>query len=321
LISELQSAAVIINAKIATLTTTLTTTNNDIARINSDIRTAESYLNSRFLVERENARRIIEQQQIQLVAATNKLNQTTAAITAEELLITTINSDIAAANAAYDNLVASNASTIQGLINNKAAILNTLANLAGGLAGIDALIAAKTASDAAMDAAKTISDAAEAEATAARNNSDIRLPINLYGWDAGGNLVNAAKAHWRYINTSSKSELLTRFYLSDDEARAYLNNYPDLQAAFGTNLQLAKRHWNENGFDEGRTFSRGASLIHIWRSDVDEKGYIEIVKTNPWSVRYSSEYIDLSQSSRIGLDDNGILFLYDKDKIVWQSFN
>ena len=185
----------------------------------------------------------------------------------------------------------------------------------------DALIAAKLLSDAAAADAKTVLDQAIATRTAAEQNQDLDLPTILYTWDAGGSLINAAKAHWRYINTSSKSELLTRFYLSDDEARTYLNNYPDLQAAFGTNLQLAKRHWNENGFDEGRTYSRGASLIHIWRSDVDEKGYVEIVKTNPWSVRYSSEYVNLSQSSRIGLDDNGILFLYDKDKIVWQSFN
>ena len=183
------------------------------------------------------------------------------------------------------------------------------------------LIAAKLASDAAAANAKTALDAAEVKKDAARNNPDIRLPINLYGWDAGGNLVNAAKAHWRYINTSSKGELSTRFYLSDDDARAYLNTYPDLQAAFGNNLQLAKKHWNENGFNEGRTYSRGASLLHIWRNSAEGKGYLEIAKTNPWSSRYHSEYTDLSKSSRIVLDDSGILYLYDKNKIAWQSFN
>jgi len=215
----------------------------------------------------------------------------------------------------YNALVSSNASTIQGLEDNKTAILTKLATSAGK----DALIADKLISDAAETATKTILDQAIAVRTAAEQNQDLDLPTILYTWDAGGSLINAAKAHWRYINTSSKSELSTRFYLSDDEARAYLNNYPDLQTAFGTNLQLAKKHWNENGFDEGRTYSSGASLIHIYYND--GKGYMEIVKTNPWSVRYHSEYIDLSQSSRIGLDDNGILFLYDKDKIVWQSFN
>ena len=317
LVSQLQSAIVIINAKIATLNATLTTTNTDIARINSAIKGAEYNLEANSANIRAAARKQIERLQLELVAATNKLNQTTTNIAAEQLIKNTINSDITAANTIYSNLVASNASTLQGLKDNKAAILNNLATSAG----IDALIATKTASDAAWVTTRANLAVAENNKTAAEQNQDLTLPINLYGWDAGGNLVNAAKAHWRYINTSSKSELSTRFYLSDDQARAYLNTYPDLQAAFGTNLQLAKKHWNENGFDEGRTYSSGASLIHIWRSDVDEKGYIEVVKTNPWSVRYSSEYIDLSQSSRIGLDDNGILFLYDKDKIVWQSFN
>ena len=94
-----------------------------------------------------------------------------------------------------------------------------------------------------------------------------------------------------------------------------------MRTAFGTNLQLAKKHWNENGFNEGRTYSRGASLLHIWRNSAEGKGYLEIAKTNPWSSRYHSEYTDLSKSSRIVLDDSGILYLYDKNKIVWQSFN
>jgi hypothetical protein len=253
----------------------------------------------------------------QLAAENVKLNQIKVDITAEEKIYQDIQNQQANERTLYSNLVSSNASTIQGLSTNKTVIINNLNN-ASSLA---TLRQNKTASDAAMVAAKTVLDEAEAKKTAARNNPDIRLPINLYGWDAGGSLINAAKAHWRYINTSSKSELSTRFYLSDDEARAYLNTYPDLQAAFGTNLQLAKKHWNENGFNEGRTYSRGASLLHIWRNSADGKGYLEIAKTNPWSVRYSSEYTDLSRSSRIVLDDNGILYLYDKNKIVWQSFN
>ena len=318
LVLQLQSAQAVINGRLATLYLTKLKHEDDIAYTKEIIRQAILSSNaSRSVRETREIDARIATYQSGLTLLTNKLNETKALITAEELLITAIDSDITAANTVYSDLVASNASTIQGLEDNKAAVLNKLANVAGK----DALIAAKLASDAAAANAKTALDAAEVKKDAARNNPDIRLPINLYGWDAGGSLVNAAKAHWRYINTSSKSELLTRFYLSDDEARAYLNTYPDLQAAFGNNLQLAKRHWNENGFDEGRTYSRGASLIHIWRSDVDEKGYVEIVKTNPWSVRYSSEYVNLSQSSRIGLDDNGILFLYDKDKIVWQSFN
>ena len=253
----------------------------------------------------------------QLAAENVKLNQIKVDIAAEQKIYEEIRNQQANVRTIYNNLVTSNDSTISGLRINKTAVLNNL-TISGGL---NALIAAKTASDAAAAAAKVALDEAEAKKTAARNNPDIRLPINLYGWDAGGNLVNAAKAHWRYINTSSKGELSTRFYLSDDDARAYLNTYPDLQAAFGNNLQLAKKHWNENGFNEGRTYSRGASLLHIWRNSAEGKGYLEIAKTNPWSSRYHSEYTDLSKSSRIVLDDSGILYLYDKNKIAWQSFN
>ena len=101
----------------------------------------------------------------------------------------------------------------------------------------------------------------------------------------------------------------------------YLNNYSDLRNAFGNDLIRAKRHWNYNGINEGRTFSSGNTILQIWRSSVDKKGYIEIVKTMPWHVRWTSEYMDLSKSSRVFLDDNGILYLYDKAKIVWQSYN
>ena len=37
------------------------------------------------------------------------------------------------------------------------------------------------------------------------------------------------------------------------DAQQYLDNYGDLQAAFGNNLQLATIHFITNGFDEGRT--------------------------------------------------------------------
>ena len=260
---------------------------------------------------------IIESRQSTLTTYTNKLNETKSAIAAENTIITNSNSEITAANKVYTDLLTSNTSTIKGLTDNKTTILNNLATSGGK----DALIAAKTVSDTALETARTNLADAEAKKVAARNNQDIRLPSILYTWDAGGSLINAAKAHWRYINTSSQSELSTRFYLSDDDARAYLNTYSDLRTAFGNNLQLAKKHWNENGFNEGRTYSRGVSLLHIWRNSVEGKGYMEIVKTNPWSSRYHSEYTDLSKSSRIVLDDSGILYLYDKNKIVWQSFN
>ena len=145
---------------------------------------------------------------------------------------------------------------------------------------------------------------------------------NILGWSATKNMIEVAKKHWRYVIDSKPSELSFRSYLSDAQAQSYLNNYGDLQDFYGSNnLQGAKQHWNYNGFNEGRTFSSGNSILHIWRSDSDKKGYIEIVKGQPWHVRWTSEYSDLSKSSRIFLDDNGILYLYDKAKIVWQSFN
>lgn len=150
---------------------------------------------------------------------------------------------------------------------------------------------------------------------------DVLRMTNLLAFSPTGNIIESAKTHWRYVVEQKPDELFTRFYLSDDQARAYLNNYTDLQEAFGNDLVQAKRHWNYNGINEGRTFAAGNSILHIWRSDTDKKGYIEIVKGQPWHVRYSSEYSDLSKSSRIFLDDNGILYLYDKAKIVWQSFN
>lgn len=150
---------------------------------------------------------------------------------------------------------------------------------------------------------------------------DVLRMTNLLAFSPTGNIIESAKAHWRYVVEQKPNELDTRFYLSDAQAQSYLNNYGDLQAVYGNDLVQAKRHWNIAGVNEGRTFAAGNSMLHIWRSDVDKKGYIEIVKGQPWHVRYSSEYLDLSKSSRIFLDDNGILYLYNKAKIVWQSFN
>ena len=153
-------------------------------------------------------------------------------------------------------------------------------------------------------------------------NDIIFLPTrNILKQKKGVDLIAAAKNHWKNWARTRPAELEFRSYLSDAQARAYLNNYGDLRDAFGDDLLQAKRHWNENGLNEGRSVSMGTSLLRIWRNEVQKKGYIEIVKTNPWHVRWSSDYIDLSKSSRIFLDDNGILYLYDKDKIVWQSFN
>ena len=38
------------------------------------------------------------------------------------------------------------------------------------------------------------------------------------------------------------------------DANAYLNNYQDLQAAFGSDLNKATQHFIEYGYFEGRTW-------------------------------------------------------------------
>ena len=38
------------------------------------------------------------------------------------------------------------------------------------------------------------------------------------------------------------------------DAQSYFNNYADLRNAFGTNEELATKHYVENGFNEGRVF-------------------------------------------------------------------
>lgn len=43
--------------------------------------------------------------------------------------------------------------------------------------------------------------------------------------------------------------------MNDDDARRYLARYPDLQAAFGSDLGAAKRHWENNGQREGRSYA------------------------------------------------------------------
>ena len=49
-------------------------------------------------------------------------------------------------------------------------------------------------------------------------------------------------------------------YLSVLDATFYLNKYPDLKAAFGTNLDAAKTHWLQYGIKEGRDSAAGFSI-------------------------------------------------------------
>ena len=44
--------------------------------------------------------------------------------------------------------------------------------------------------------------------------------------------------------------------LTDDEARQYINNYPDLKNAYGDNLSAAKDHYKWWGINEGRVYTK-----------------------------------------------------------------
>ena len=81
--------------------------------------------------------------------------------------------------------------------------------------------------------------------------------------------------------------------LTDSQARSYLAKYPDLQNAFGSDLEQAKSHWISNGKGEGRTWeSAGVPAAAVAGNgciphDTAGKGY-EVVTcdspTNPWPV-------------------------------------
>lgn len=52
--------------------------------------------------------------------------------------------------------------------------------------------------------------------------------------------------------------------ITDQQAQCYLDRYPDLQNAFGTDDNswiLAKAHWYNNGFNEGRLYNCERSTI------------------------------------------------------------
>ena len=59
--------------------------------------------------------------------------------------------------------------------------------------------------------------------------------------------------------------------LTDSQARSYLAKYPDLQNAFGSDLEQAKSHWISNGKGEGRTWESagapGASSTELTNSE------------------------------------------------------
>jgi len=60
----------------------------------------------------------------------------------------------------------------------------------------------------------------------------------------------------------------------------YLNSYPDLQHAFGSNIAAAKRHWQTTGRFEGR---------HVMLTDVDYKKINNYILNNHHSLNTSSK--------------------------------
>jgi len=96
--------------------------------------------------------------------------------------------------------------------------------------------------------------------------------------NAFGSDLEQAKSHWI---SNGKGEGRTwesagapgasSTGLTDSQARSYLAKYPDLQNAFGSDLEQAKSHWISNGKGEGRTWESagapGASSTELTNSE------------------------------------------------------
>lgn len=69
----------------------------------------------------------------------------------------------------------------------------------------------------------------------------------------------------KYLNSGSSMRKDAKaddvYQLTDHEAKCYLENYPDLQGIFKTDLASAKQHWKTNGSKEGRNYYCEADLI------------------------------------------------------------
>jgi hypothetical protein len=68
-----------------------------------------------------------------------------------------------------------------------------------------------------------------------------------------------AKMHWLEFGKEEGRNPWCAPKITEQQANCYLENYPDLQQAFGTDFEKAKEkaiaHWNTFGFFEGRTYA------------------------------------------------------------------
>lgn len=68
-----------------------------------------------------------------------------------------------------------------------------------------------------------------------------------------------AKMHWLDFGKAEGRNPWCAPKITEQQARCYLENYPDLQQAFGTDFEKAKdqvfNHWNVHGDSEGRTYA------------------------------------------------------------------
>lgn len=66
--------------------------------------------------------------------------------------------------------------------------------------------------------------------------------------------LDAAKQHYQDWGIYEGRQKFCAPRITDQEAQCYLDRYPDLQNAFGADSWvLAKKHWFEFGFGEGRS--------------------------------------------------------------------
>jgi hypothetical protein len=83
-------------------------------------------------------------------------------------------------------------------------------------------------------------------------------PFNTHFEPAADPLARA-KMHWLDFGKAEGRNPWCAPKITEQQARCYLENYPDLQQAMGTDFDKAKdqvlNHWNVHGFSEGRTYA------------------------------------------------------------------
>lgn len=84
--------------------------------------------------------------------------------------------------------------------------------------------------------------------------------------------INVRKCYLRKIIGKNPVSAKCLINLSDAQAQCYLNKYPDLRKAFGTNLSKAKEHWKKYGctMKENRSYKCVNPPLNVGNFEYDE---------------------------------------------------